>query len=91
MTVKIGSIEYEIDFGGIEGDDIGEISRKKTKITIFQEMAGDMQRLVLCHEIAHAMLWAIDNEAHVELLALQLLEFLRDSDNEEVIKFLRDR
>ncbi len=91
MNVKIGTVEYEIINDRLDDNDIGQISYRKALITIDErDMHPQVKRQVMCHEIAHAMMRVVtDNEVAAEALGNQLLMFLRDELNEEVIEFLR--
>lgn len=91
MKVKLGPITYEVIHEQIKDTGImGEISYRKATITVESEgMQPQVQRIVLMHEIAHALLQSVNpSETATEALSNQLLMFIRD--NPEVIKFLQE-
>jgi hypothetical protein len=89
MKVKIGDIIYAIEFQEMHNNEIGEIVRSDAKIGIQKNMPEQVQRSVLSHEIAHGMIWSYEDEHMVELLAVQLLSFIRAKENKAVIEFLQ--
>ena len=91
MIIKIGPIDYEFSYSKSDQDDMGCISYRKATITVDStDMPPQVQKRVLCHEIAHAMLLSIavgdNDEAAAEALGLQLLMFIQN--NQELFKLL---
>lgn len=100
MKLKLGPLEYDIDFVDQvalpDGEDastyMGLNDISETRIQVRQDKPKQFQRVVLAHEIVHAIFHNAgrneQDEDDIDMVAFGLVEFLRR--NSQIVRFLME-